>query len=588
MALAPSVIINLPGYPFENFPSLATIAALRDIPSAGLLSGDNYAVDGGAEAGDGDGGLFAWSDASVASDDGQNVIRPNDTSPGQAGRWVLTGGGARFADAIASEDGAGLIGFDPDATYPDDTVGNALRNKANNDLSGLAAVGTILTEDALTYPIGNELETYSQFSLTAADLRDDKREFIFSLCANFAHGRTGDYDENDAKVILYSGASMDLACRSAWTWNPLLRIKETCVDPVYANVCEFDIDNFNSDFGSANGVAGLSLPSVYSVTINGSNATSNTITAAMALISPPGGEIFERGYIAGPGTVKQAAFDDYSSATASYRDLGSHSVGVDLSAGVYTAGAIYIPNGAAILSRTSGGTPSQVVRLAGSNELHVGDAANHVNVIVERTLLPSVDNIWQLGATGRRFSSVWAVNGAIQTSDATLKDILGEIDPAQASIFIDTIVPKSWKWKVGGKVPVYGTEQKEVLVRHEKQTIRMMVPTGETREIEVQAGKFETVQIKREADVEVDAPVYEMQNVEVITGYEDSPGVRQHFGVLACDVKAAFEAAGFDDFGGYVLGEDGIEAIRPDQIMAVMLTEIRSLRSRVAALEGAG
>lgn len=115
MALAPSIVINLPGYPFENFPSVATVAALRALPSAGFATGDNYVVDGGAAAADGEGGVFSWNDASVATDDGETVIRPDDTAPGNAGRWILTGRAGladrpTFAD-LSGEGGSALLGY---------------------------------------------------------------------------------------------------------------------------------------------------------------------------------------------------------------------------------------------------------------------------------------------------------------------------------------------------------------------------------------------------------------------------------------------------------------------------------------------
>lgn len=117
MALAPSIVINLPGYPFENFPSIETITALRALPSSGFGAGDSYVVDGSAAAGDGGGGLYSWNDASVAADDGSTVIRPDDTSVGQAGRWIYAGKSgldsrptsADLASILAGK-GAALIG----------------------------------------------------------------------------------------------------------------------------------------------------------------------------------------------------------------------------------------------------------------------------------------------------------------------------------------------------------------------------------------------------------------------------------------------------------------------------------------------
>lgn len=118
MALAPSIVINLPGYPFDNFPSLATIADLRAVPSVGLADGDNYVIDGGSSVGDGGGGVFAWNDSSTLDDDGARVIRPNDTPPLSAGRWILLstsavdGAISNLIATLAASSGSSQIGFE--------------------------------------------------------------------------------------------------------------------------------------------------------------------------------------------------------------------------------------------------------------------------------------------------------------------------------------------------------------------------------------------------------------------------------------------------------------------------------------------
>lgn len=489
------------------------------------------------------------------------------------------------ADPV-SGGGVGTVGFDPNGTYPAGSLGEALQGKANRSLNNLTAVNTAIAQDSLTYPLGNELETYTNFSLAFADKYNDKREFPITFYANFTHGpSSGTYEYEDHKALMYMGANMDLACRKAWVFNPLLTIKPTCVDPQFAPVAEFDINNFNKNFGSVNGAAGLGAPSAYGVMVAGSNATSHTITAGYVLINPPGVSCFERGYLVAFGAAKQAAFDDCSNAVASYRDLGTHFVGVDLSGGTYTAGAIYIPNGASILGKTFGGAPSRLINLSASDNLLLGDPANHVNVIVERNFLPSSDNAIQLGATGARFSSVWAANGTIQTSDATLKNNIEDIDPAKASIFIEVLGGKSWHWNVGGRKPIMGEEEKEVEIGREMRTIQQLAPTGETEKATLPDGRIVDVPVKKLMDYEVEVPIYEKRMCPVVVGYEDVPGVRRHFGVLAKDVKAAADAAGLDDFGGYVVGEDGTEAVRPDQIMAMMLVEMKTMRARIAELE---
>lgn len=123
MAIAPSVIINLPSVPFNVLESAATIAALRALPSAQLDEGDNIAVDGGVASGDGDGGLYTWSELSTVSDDGLRVIKPTDVPPLSAGRWILTNAGwsaglSALRSDLAAPTGSTLIGFRQAGTNP--------------------------------------------------------------------------------------------------------------------------------------------------------------------------------------------------------------------------------------------------------------------------------------------------------------------------------------------------------------------------------------------------------------------------------------------------------------------------------------
>jgi hypothetical protein len=69
-----------------------------------------------------------------------------------------------------------------------------------------------------------------------------------------------------------------------------------------------------------------------------------------------------------------------------------------------------------------------------------------------------------------------------------------------------------------------------------------------------------------------------------VDGGDGKPGVRQHWGWNAEEVRDAFEAVG-EDFGGYVKGEDGHHYLRPDQLLPVLWEYVRTLEARVAALE---
>jgi hypothetical protein len=103
----PDLVISLPQIPVQQLPSVSAFAALRNLPSAGLVSGEDYAVDGSSSFGDGGGGLFVWVPSSTADDDDATIIKPSDLGPLQAGRWLLAGG-QQLTDAINAAKNAAL------------------------------------------------------------------------------------------------------------------------------------------------------------------------------------------------------------------------------------------------------------------------------------------------------------------------------------------------------------------------------------------------------------------------------------------------------------------------------------------------
>jgi hypothetical protein len=157
--------------------------------------------------------------------------------------------------------------------------------------------------------------------------------------------------------------------------------------------------------------------------------------------------------------------------------------------------------------------------------------------LISASIAPLADNIYQLGASGGRWTAVWAVNGTIQTSDPSLKT---NISPLPSALpIIQDIDPVTFKWISGGLVP-------------EKRITRKQLPILGTEDF-------------TEEDVEE-------------TVYVDRPGKRTHWGFLASDVKAAFDKTGLD-FGGYVKDEEGTEHLRPDQLIPVLWKAVQELKS---------
>lgn len=90
------VEVEFPG----NIAKVESAVALRALPSSFVADGA-ICVAGNL-------GVFGYQSASLAPDDGQTVLKPDDKTPLQAGRWVISGGNVFVrnpveADAVASE-----------------------------------------------------------------------------------------------------------------------------------------------------------------------------------------------------------------------------------------------------------------------------------------------------------------------------------------------------------------------------------------------------------------------------------------------------------------------------------------------------
>lgn len=152
-------------------------------------------------------------------------------------------------------------------------------------------------------------------------------------------------------------------------------------------------------------------------------------------------------------------------------------------------------------------------------------------VVVGDFLYPVTDNAYSCGQNGNRWSSVWAANGTIQTSDKREKT---NISPSVLGLdFINALNPVSYKWNIGSNKVVETDSQGEVV-------------------------KVESV-----------------------------PGKRTHFGLIAQEVKAALPQG--VDFGGWVLtNEENVnsqQALRYDQFIAPLIKAIQELSAEVAVLK---
>ena len=230
------------------------------------------------------------------------------------------------------------------------------------------------------------------------------------------------------------------------------------------------------------------------------------------------------------GTKAAPAVVPTNATLASYRFLGYNGSGFSSSAilrvsalvGASTVGGKFI-----FTTTTSDGVSADRVEISDS------------------VIAPIPDNLMSAGRAGQRFSSVWAVNGTIQTSDIRHKTVVGDVLGLD---FIKALPTIAYKWNVGGKEVV--------------RQVWRDVDGNECRE-----------------DAEGANPA------EIIA--RDVPGERIHWGMPAQGVKAAMDQFGVD-FGGWVLADkddpDSQQNLRMDQFIAPLIKAVQELSAEVDSL----
>lgn len=88
-----------------------------------------------------------------------------------------------------------------------------------------------------------------------------------------------------------------------------------------------------------------------------------------------------------------------------------------------------------------------ILQGAAAGNVGIGTTSPTTRLQVEGLISPASDNVWSLGSASLRFTSVYATNGTIQTSDARLKT---DVQPSDLGLeFINRLRPISFKWNHG-------------------------------------------------------------------------------------------------------------------------------------------
>ena len=236
--------------------------------------------------------------------------------------------------------------------------------------------------------------------------------------------------------------------------------------------------------------------------------------------------------------------DVNTSTQACYLQIGNGRTGNGTSYIDLIGDATYTDHGLRIIRNSTSGGSSQIIhRGTGNFDIFSNDLCNmnfytnsaeRMRITSTGNTQPGADNSYTLGASGVRWSAVWAANGTIQTSDAREKNNI--TNSSLGLNFINSLRPVSYSWNVGSNVVTSVTNE-----------------NGD--------------------------------NTTIIT---PQTGTRTHWGLIAQEVKIAVDAAGVD-FGGWVLSDkddpDSQQALRYDQFIAPLIKAVQELSAKVQLLE---
>ncbi|MEJ2816377.1 hypothetical protein [Caulobacter sp. CCG-8] len=373
----------------------------------------------------------------------------------------------------------------------------------------------------------------------------------------------------------------------------------------------------NHDALGANSGDGLSDNSVYGVSVwttilNLICAGAVRLMSGLHIELPPGyTKLLNRGIAIIGDCVRLFAIEDTTSGVAGYKMGGNKVMGMDLTSATFSSGdAIRLPANC-YLSWVVGGTVQQVLGAQGT-AFDVGYGCNLVNM--GATTNPGQNNLFYLGQAGFAWAGITSQTAVTVVSDPRLKVDIETLAPMRA--LLHEINPRKYRMKVGGLTPYTVMVPGMVPVLDDKgEPIYDEMPDldAEGNEIWLQpidpktraprwvrtgflglsrklAPKFlKTKAVMRMVEGEVEE-----------TRYAERPGVRLHRGFLSDEVKAAFDRLS-EDFGGWVLGQDGFEGLRYEQLTPILwkivqeldvviesqATNMAALNARVQALESA-
>ena len=465
--------------------------------------------------------------------------------------------------------------------------------------------GYLLTNDAIQIgytgnhavaPTGNALQSTSfGINMQATAVHADRREFLGCFGLTSAVGdKTANPTTTNDKVALYAGAVAGPGSADVWAINSVTTLNLGS-DNLTGQGYELDFNNLCNDksqdfVNSANGLS-----------ITGASSFANTSALLISELNPR----WSRGILLNGNSMRDTSIVDNTSSKIVLQSATAHTVGVDFTGATFSQYAIGLRAGTLGLLTWVSGTQVAADSVDGSFNrlLGIGSAAIYTG---GAALGPNADNVSQLGTGARRWSTIYAVNGVVQTSDINLKTNVERLPDMLA--VVNDITPIRFNWKVGGNKSVKVRKVQSVQATEAVTTSRVehvMVDgkmTARTVTETVQQPAYDEVPVHDEAGNpiidhipgDMHTPERDVPRVHLVPRMIDAEvevddsqaveGKRTHYGFAAQDVKAMVDKYHLGDFGGHVVTEDGKHGLRPDQLLPVLWKAFQELSAKVDRL----
>ena len=482
--------------------------------------------------------------------------------------------------------------------------------------TGNGSIATLTFSGSASYPVGSWItvanvspsgyngvyqvtsstsNTVSYASSTTGSMSVSGKIFIRQFLSSFGitsnTGKGASIVGADA-VAIYAAARGVAGSGGIWALNTVTDIASGAnLDNALGY--EIDLNNYDVDHGNATGASGLSAPASYGLTIT--TGASRKSTAAILVSAAFTAKTWNRGLVFANDCITQASIQDFTLGTASIDLRGSYSYAIDMANMASSTGSVRFKDGQGLVWNTSGGDKTALVN--SSTNLVIAPYGQFGATFIETPLYPTLTNTYDLGFSANAWRNLYVQNSPIITSDPSFKT---EMNPLPAALpIIQDLNPITFKWISGGSklqkkmvkkmVPVMelGQETKIIEMRDGIPVMVTLPPAMEQVydmvSVRDESGKIitQTIPASENGPEQIVPMTHRVPRMkeELVeeTEYVDQPGKRTHWGFSASDVKAAFDKTGLD-FAGYVKGEDGIEHLRPDQLIPVLWKAIQELK----------